>query len=34
MSTSATPAAVPEERSHRRALRAGLGASVGTTIEW
>lgn len=30
----ATPAPIAPERSHRRALKSGFAASVGTTIEW
>lgn len=29
-----TPAPIAPERSHRRALKSGFAASVGTTIEW
>ena len=29
-----TPASIAPERSHRRALKSGFAASVGTTIEW
>ncbi|MCM1013048.1 MULTISPECIES: MFS transporter [unclassified Brevibacterium] len=32
--TSSTHSPTAPERSHRRALRAGFAASVGTTIEW